>query len=257
MSDAYNVLFLCTGNSARSIIAESILSTEGKGLFKAHSAGSQPKGAVHPMALKVLDAMGYPNKGFSSKSWDVFATPDAPQMDFIFTVCDDAAGESCRCLAGSSNDRPLGYRGSCNIQKGGKSTRKRPSRPPRAILRTASWRFLIYRWNQLTTCPCTRVCTESARSMDQRLPRDRPPDHVRFRALSYSVGWPLHLCRHRTWPSDARRFSNYRVGRDCQGRRPNSHPNLADDHPYAVAGRFRSLERSGALLARYQRQALH
>ncbi|PSH70828.1 ArsR family transcriptional regulator [Phyllobacterium brassicacearum] len=95
MPDAYNVLFLCTGNSARSIIAESILNTEGKGLFRAYSAGSQPKGTVHPMALKVLDAMGYPNEGFSSKSWDVFAASDAPQMDFIFTVCDDAAGESC------------------------------------------------------------------------------------------------------------------------------------------------------------------
>jgi arsenate reductase len=91
----YNVLFLCTGNSARSILAESILNAEGKGRFRAFSAGSHPKGQVHPWALKTLDALGYPATGFSSKSWDVFAETGAPQMDFIFTVCDNAAGEAC------------------------------------------------------------------------------------------------------------------------------------------------------------------
>ena len=91
----YNVLFLCTGNSARSILAESILNAEGKGLFKAYSAGSYPKGTVHPLALQELKALGYPTTGFSSKSWDVFAVEGAPQMDFIFTVCDTAAGKAC------------------------------------------------------------------------------------------------------------------------------------------------------------------
>ncbi|MFS8121105.1 arsenate reductase ArsC [Rhizobium sp. BR 250] len=91
----YNVLFLCTGNSARSILAESILAKEGEGRFNAYSAGSQPKGKVNPHALKELAALGYPSSGFASKSWDEFAGPDAPQMDFIFTVCDSAAGEAC------------------------------------------------------------------------------------------------------------------------------------------------------------------
>ena len=91
----YNVLFLCTGNSARSILAESILTKDGAGRFRAFSAGSQPKGEVNPFALKVLGSFDYPTEGFRSKSWEEFAQPDAPVMDFVFTVCDNAAGESC------------------------------------------------------------------------------------------------------------------------------------------------------------------
>lgn len=91
----YNVLFLCTGNSARSILAESILRRDGAGRFSAFSAGSHPKGAVNPFAIKVLDAYGYPADGFRSKSWDEFAVPGAQEMDFVFTVCDTAAGEAC------------------------------------------------------------------------------------------------------------------------------------------------------------------
>jgi arsenate reductase len=91
----FNVLFLCTGNSARSILAESILLKEGAGRFRAFSAGSHPKRTVNPFAFKVLDAYGYPTDGFRSKSWDEFAAPGAPVMDFVFTVCDTAAAETC------------------------------------------------------------------------------------------------------------------------------------------------------------------
>lgn len=91
----YNVLFLCTGNTARSILAEGILARDGHGKFRAYSAGSQPKGMVNPFAIKVLQNFGYSTEGLSSKSWDVFASSDAPKMDFIFTVCDNAAGEAC------------------------------------------------------------------------------------------------------------------------------------------------------------------
>ena len=91
----YNVLFLCTGNTARSILAEGILRKEGAGRFNAFSAGSQPKGVVNPLALKVLEGFDYPTDAMRSKAWDEFAAPGAPVMDFVFTVCDDAAGEVC------------------------------------------------------------------------------------------------------------------------------------------------------------------
>jgi len=91
----YNVLFLCTGNSARSIIAEAILNKIGAGKFRAYSAGSQPKGRVHPETIRLLQGLGYDTSGFRSKSWSEFADPGAPLLDFVFTVCDNAAGEAC------------------------------------------------------------------------------------------------------------------------------------------------------------------
>ena len=96
----YNVLFLCNGNSARSIFAESFLNHLGTGRFVAYSAGSQPRGEVHPQALQVLRDADLPTSSLRSKSWDEFAAPGAPHLDFIFTVCDDAAGETCPAWPG-------------------------------------------------------------------------------------------------------------------------------------------------------------
>ena len=96
MSDrVFNVLFLCTGNSARSILAEAIVNRSGAGRFRGFSAGSHPKGKVHPYAVDLLASLGFPTVHLKSKSWDVFAEAGAPEMDFVFTVCDDAAGEPC------------------------------------------------------------------------------------------------------------------------------------------------------------------
>ena len=101
MSDrVYNILFLCTGNSARSVLGEAIVNHLGKDRFKGFSAGSQPKGEVHPYTLDLLAGLRLPTDGLFSKSWDLYAVAGAPQMDFIFTVCDSAAGETCPAWPG-------------------------------------------------------------------------------------------------------------------------------------------------------------
>src|SRR5512139_3487928 len=94
-SKIYNVLFLCTGNSARSIFAEAMIERLGEGRFRGFSAGSHPKGAVHPLALDLLESLGYKTDGFRSKGWEEFARTGALNLDFVFTVCDNAAGEVC------------------------------------------------------------------------------------------------------------------------------------------------------------------
>jgi arsenate reductase len=112
----HNVLFLCTGNSARSILAESTLRKDGRGHFRSFSAGSQPKGTVNPFAIRVLKSLDYPTEDLRSKSWVEFVRPDAPVMDFVFTVCDNAAGETCPIWPGQPMTAHWGIEDPAEVQ---------------------------------------------------------------------------------------------------------------------------------------------
>jgi arsenate reductase len=114
--DQFNVLFLCTGNSARSIMAESILRGLGGGRFNAFSAGSQPSGSVNPLAIKTLESFDFPTAGLRSKSWDEFAVSGAPVVDFVLTVCDQAAGEPCPAWPGQPMSAHWGIEAPSSVQ---------------------------------------------------------------------------------------------------------------------------------------------
>ena len=119
----YNILFLCTGNSARSILAEGLMNHLSQGRFRAFSAGSQPSGRVNPLALETLETLGCDASGMSSKSWDVFADADAPKMDFVITVCDSAAGEACPYWPGAPVTAHWGFADPSHVE-GDDATRR-------------------------------------------------------------------------------------------------------------------------------------
>ena len=119
-----NVLFLCTGNSARSILAESILNRAGEGRFRAYSAGSFPKGQVNPFAIELLERQGFSTERLSSKSWAVFADPAAPKIDYIFTVCDNAAGETCPVWPGKPVSAHWGIEDPAAVEGGNDEKRR-------------------------------------------------------------------------------------------------------------------------------------
>ena len=121
----FNVLFLCTGNSARSILGEALLNNFGRGRFHAYSAGSRPTGHIHPLTLALLEEMRLPTAGLHSKSWDEFAAPGAPEMDFIFTVCDSAAGETCPVWPGHPITAVWGIEDPAAVQGSGEERHQR------------------------------------------------------------------------------------------------------------------------------------
>jgi arsenate reductase len=163
----YNVLFLCTGNTARSILAESILRKDGRRNFRAFSAGSQPKGTVNSFAIKVLNRLEYPTDELRSKSWEEFARSDAPVMDFVFTVCDNAAGESCPVWPGQPMTAHWGIEDPAAVE--GTDIKKEAAF-------VAAFRYLknriatsrACRWKASTDCRSERACVTLAGPMVRR-----------------------------------------------------------------------------------------
>ncbi len=147
-AQVFNVLFLCTGNSARSILAESLLNQLGGGRFRAYSAGSQPKGAVHPLALELLRSLHFPIDGLRSKSLDEFESAAAPTMDFIFTVCDNAAGEACPVWLGHPVSAHWGIEDPAAVQ--GSALEQKA-----AFVR--AWGFLRHRIEAFVALPLQRL----------------------------------------------------------------------------------------------------
>ena len=183
----YNVLFLCTGNSARSILAESILNRLGKGQFRGFSAGSHPNGQVNPFALGLLKRLDFPTEGLRSKSWDEFATPASPHFDFVITVCDNAAGETCPTWPASRRPR-IGASPTRRPSKAQTSKRRGPLIEAFKSLETRIKLFLSLPIASLDNCASKR----NGRPSEKRRRGVRPSEC--FRAISDGLG--VSLYRH-------------------------------------------------------------
>ncbi len=157
-----NVLFLCTGNSARSILAEALLDHWGKGLFKGYSAGSYPKGQINPVAIQLLQQLGMPTANLRSKSWDEFAQTGAPQMDFIFTVCDQAAGEVCPVWPGHPVTAHWGLPDPAAVE-GSDMEKMLAFREAFRILEARVRFFLTFRFKQLRRDELQRMVAEAGK----------------------------------------------------------------------------------------------
>lgn len=160
-----NVLFLCTGNSARSIIAESILNATGQGRFNAFSAGSHPVGQVNPYALELLQKNHLPVEGLRSKDWAEFALPGAPEMDFVFTVCDKAAGETCPVWPGQPMTAHWGVPDPAEAEGGDETKRK-------AFFR--AWNYLYNRISLFANLPLDKLDTLSLKRRLQEIGQAKP-----------------------------------------------------------------------------------
>ena len=167
MSDKpYSILILCTGNSSRSIMAEALFNVSGKGKFRAYSAGSHPSGTVNPFAIERCEALGYDTSGLRSKSWDEFATPDAPQMDFVITVCDQAAGEVCPIWPGKPMTAHWGFEDPAAFEGSDEDKRK---------VFTKVYRQIMSRVSQFVNLPL-HVLDSNAIQHEMRAIGERPAE---------------------------------------------------------------------------------
>jgi arsenate reductase len=165
----YNVLFLCTGNSARSILAEALINHWGHGRFVGHSAGSFPKGKVHPIALELLEHLKMPTEGLRSKSWSEFAKPEAPRLDFVFTVCDNAAAEECPVWPGQPMTAHWGVPDPAAVA--GSDTEK-------WLAFRQAFRELESRIKVFTSLPIQSLDRVKLQERLREIGRSRPPDEV-------------------------------------------------------------------------------